>query len=743
MLSYAQNFEDVVLWRALSDISGGRYVDIGAQDPRVDSVSRSFYEAGWRGVHVEPSPGYADALRLDRPDEKVIEAVIGKTAGLRRFYEIADTGLSTGVAEVAEKHSLSGWNARAIDVPCITLKQLFSSFADEPIHWLKMDIEGMEAEALQSWEDHPARPWILVVESTYPGTKTPTHHQWIGEVLSRGYKEVYFDGLSRFFLNLDQFHRNAAFSYPPNVFDGFVVAQHHFSAGWSRNHEAQVLAELQVQADQAVAELNENLARAVEQAHVASAAAAGILAERDALKLEVENQTTSAAQQQAEIFEQLAREAMAHRQSIMEKSAEYAALQNKMLVAVQEISKQGTETERQLCEQNQQHIERLLQGFQNEFQLFRAEREAWQRRFDEQAERLAAGSLLWQARWEATNAEFATAKETMAAEKAGFEVALAEARANLRQLESVYGQRLAKAEWLLHQSLRKMTSRRYRWWRLPVSGNDASLKLRRELELFLIADGNPPLDESSLRSPASDHNNHIVSPDMRDLHQAPLAKSPGQLLSWRSILDLYDRHFVDAAYKLLLGRTLDPQGEGYYLGRLRAGYSKIHLLRQLRFSEEGRAHAADVPGLDREIQRFKKAQIPLIGWIWRRFYRLEGNSPGERYFRIIFNELGVFRNEQKSFDQRSFSSISAVESKLKDIEEKLSSFLEKVNSGNSIRAPNIDLHAHPSTSEVLPGVQDTSISFNKSHKNKMYHSAESLPKRAENLLNAINQASLG
>ena len=63
LTSYAQNFEDVILWRALKDVDRGFYVDIGAQDPITDSVSLCFYEAGWRGVHVEPSPHFAARIR--------------------------------------------------------------------------------------------------------------------------------------------------------------------------------------------------------------------------------------------------------------------------------------------------------------------------------------------------------------------------------------------------------------------------------------------------------------------------------------------------------------------------------------------------------------------------------------------------------------------------------------------------------------------------------------------------------
>lgn len=96
IVSYAQNFEDVMLWRALGHIEKGFYIDIGAQDPVVDSVSKAFYEHGWRGVHVEATPAYAEALRKNRPDELVIEAAVSDHIGEMTFYEIPETGLSTG-----------------------------------------------------------------------------------------------------------------------------------------------------------------------------------------------------------------------------------------------------------------------------------------------------------------------------------------------------------------------------------------------------------------------------------------------------------------------------------------------------------------------------------------------------------------------------------------------------------------------------------------------------------------------
>src|SRR5215469_14821774 len=69
MVSHAQNFEDVMLRRALQDIKRGCYVDIGAGDPDLDSVTRWFYEAGWRGINVEPDPRYFEKLAERRPED--------------------------------------------------------------------------------------------------------------------------------------------------------------------------------------------------------------------------------------------------------------------------------------------------------------------------------------------------------------------------------------------------------------------------------------------------------------------------------------------------------------------------------------------------------------------------------------------------------------------------------------------------------------------------------------------------
>jgi hypothetical protein len=66
---------------------------------------------------------------------------------------------------------------------------------------MKIDVEGMESDVLASWGAHPARPQVLVIEATAPSTQDRTDSKWHDLVASRGYRDVLFDGLSRYFVH--------------------------------------------------------------------------------------------------------------------------------------------------------------------------------------------------------------------------------------------------------------------------------------------------------------------------------------------------------------------------------------------------------------------------------------------------------------------------------------------------------------------------------------------------------------
>ncbi|MFC4525291.1 FkbM family methyltransferase [Dyella halodurans] len=223
LVSYAQNFEDVILYRALKAVSGGCYIDVGAQSPEVDSVSRLFHGLGWRGVHVEPVLTYANQLEEARPDDLIIRAALGDERGSLVFYEIPSTGLSTTDQAIANRHKAEGFEVIETQTQVLLLDDVFAQSGFQDIHWLKIDVEGFEEHVIRGWRGE-TRPWVVVVESTLPLSQVQSHHQWEPLLLAKGYRFAYFDGLNRFYVAEPHEELLSAFGPGPNVFDDFSLS---------------------------------------------------------------------------------------------------------------------------------------------------------------------------------------------------------------------------------------------------------------------------------------------------------------------------------------------------------------------------------------------------------------------------------------------------------------------------------------------------------------------------------------
>ena len=225
--SYAQNFEDVVLWRALKEVSRGTYIDVGAADPIVDSVTMLFYEQGWRGLNIEPVPSLAAALQEARPRDTTIAAAAGADHGFARLFASASTGNSTLVPELADDAAARGVEFTEITVPVEPLDDLIehAGIGSGPIHFCKIDVEGAETQVLDGFDLARWQPWIVLIEATKPNRPEPSHEGWEPRLLKAGYQLCLFDGLNRFYLHEDHAELAVDLSYPASAFDEPFVAR--------------------------------------------------------------------------------------------------------------------------------------------------------------------------------------------------------------------------------------------------------------------------------------------------------------------------------------------------------------------------------------------------------------------------------------------------------------------------------------------------------------------------------------
>jgi FkbM family methyltransferase len=232
-VSFAQNGEDVVLWRALGDVERGSYIDVGAADPVSDSVTSAFYERGWRGINIEPEPNHYAQLIAERPEDINIQAGVAAESGEAVFIVVeaqggGPTGLSTFDIGIAEAHSDAGFTSKRVVVPLRTLTQVCEEHVNGPIHFLKVDVEGYEEAVFNGADFERWRPWIVLAEATYPNSDQPTHGVWEPLLLRAGYRFILFDGLNRFYVASEHWDRlHGTLSHAASVRDGYVTAREH------------------------------------------------------------------------------------------------------------------------------------------------------------------------------------------------------------------------------------------------------------------------------------------------------------------------------------------------------------------------------------------------------------------------------------------------------------------------------------------------------------------------------------
>lgn len=250
-ISYAQNFEDIRLWRALRNVENGFYIDIGANDPVHDSVTKAFYDHGWTGINVEPVANYHQALCEQRPKDTNLQCVAGENAQDLTFYSIADTGLSTLEPTVAQQRKDAGMDVRSHTVQSRTLTAICEQHAQgRPIHFLKIDVEGHEETVLRGMDFSQWRPWIILIETPWERNQT-----WETLLTDAGYQSILFDGLNTYYLAEEHLNLKPAFDIPPCNLDNFQLCRGHTFSHPLSDNDQHLAAALQ-RAEQAEAQLH-------------------------------------------------------------------------------------------------------------------------------------------------------------------------------------------------------------------------------------------------------------------------------------------------------------------------------------------------------------------------------------------------------------------------------------------------------------------------------------------------------
>ena len=162
---YSQNSEEAHILRIVGD-QPGRFLDIGAYNPKAFSNTRALYERGWSGVMVEASPGPFMDLLIEYGDCDCVElvcAAVASSRGLLRFQH-SEEGVGTSneshYQKWRDKANFSGrfWAATVV------LGDLLHQFGRD-FDFVNIDVEGESADLfLHALRDHRLKPKCWCVE---------------------------------------------------------------------------------------------------------------------------------------------------------------------------------------------------------------------------------------------------------------------------------------------------------------------------------------------------------------------------------------------------------------------------------------------------------------------------------------------------------------------------------------------------------------------------------------------------
>lgn len=197
--SYAQEWEDLILYVALQDVEKGFYIDVGANDPVDLSVTKFFYDRGWNGINIEPLQSKCALLANER--QRDINLCVGIDVKRGRKELITGGVLTTFSEDIAEAGGFR--DGHKYMKTMLTLSDVYERYCavKQQIHFCKIDVEGYETNVLKginTWGTY--RPWIFVVEAAKPGTDIPCYEEWEPVLLSNGYILAYKTNINRFYL---------------------------------------------------------------------------------------------------------------------------------------------------------------------------------------------------------------------------------------------------------------------------------------------------------------------------------------------------------------------------------------------------------------------------------------------------------------------------------------------------------------------------------------------------------------
>jgi hypothetical protein len=171
-----------VLETMFPGVTDGYFVDVGSGHGTLGSNTKALEEAGWTGICIDPFPVHMEGRTC-----RMFKEVVFSEAGRRMDFRAAG-----GLAGLQE--TLGRWNEQASKAPVVqfttvTLADILARAGAPPfIHYVNLDIEGAELEALRAFPFDRIRVGAFTIEHN---EEEPKRSEIVTLLEGRGYRRVH------------------------------------------------------------------------------------------------------------------------------------------------------------------------------------------------------------------------------------------------------------------------------------------------------------------------------------------------------------------------------------------------------------------------------------------------------------------------------------------------------------------------------------------------------------------------
>lgn len=208
----------------------GFYVDVGANDPVLDSQSQHLEALGWTGLLVEPDPDCCELLRRSRKGV-VIEMACSSPENAGKQLQLNRAGPHSTLED--RPIALGAVVRSMVQVHCETLDTMLrENGAPVGFNLLSIDIEGHELVALSGFDFGYWQPRLVLIEDHV------THHQKHDLMRKNGYQLILRTGLNSWYVPTKAsytFSLPARLEYLRKYYLGLPVRKFRYSRPAAKN----------------------------------------------------------------------------------------------------------------------------------------------------------------------------------------------------------------------------------------------------------------------------------------------------------------------------------------------------------------------------------------------------------------------------------------------------------------------------------------------------------------------------